>query len=204
MSMPDTHGLGLLTLVTLLGCLVGAETAVADAPTELAEVLANETKAAAQQIHLTWTRSGGVDDYTIQVVLPSRVHVVRQAAAHTFEFIAVPHTIYYRVDGSAWQHGPYRKPSALPIPSLTDFVRGLSDLTEVPGVNAKGEQVRSFKATTSWHNGTQVGSGTIELTATGPTFAPTRLDFNGKCGSQPCSFVQTFSYDKSIKVEAPP
>ncbi len=194
----------LLPAVTALACALTAGVTFADVPTDLASALANETKAASQQIHLTWTRGGGVDDYTIQVVLPSRVRVVRVAAGHTFEFIAVPPILYYRLDGSAWQNGPYRSPDALPVASLTDFLKGLSNLTEVSGVDSAGKPVRTFKGITSWHNDDQEGSGNFGLTATGPAFAPTRLDFTGMCNSQPCSFVQTFTYDKSINVMAPP
>jgi hypothetical protein len=152
---------------------------------------------------LVWEKAGMQDSYAIQEELPDRMHMVRKYGGHTLEVFGVKNTTYWRWDNSHWNQNPMAK-SALNIESFASFLlQGMSNVKESAGPTKSGAHTRLFSAHMKWSNRGTLHQGTLRISLDALSLRPLELSFAGTCGTQACSFAQTFNYNPTIMIVPP-
>jgi hypothetical protein len=193
------------TLLTmLLSMFMAMPARGADAPVDVvAKAIQKEGATKVNAIHLTYTHGATTDDYTLEEILPDRLHMIRTTAGHTLELIAVSPTIYTRWDGSAWTSSPMAKAAADMSVITGVLLHGMTHVKELPITTKAGKKQRNFSGNMAWTNHGSEHRGKVSISIASVSRLPLSLAFTGTCNGAPCSFQQTFSYDASIKIDAP-
>jgi hypothetical protein len=176
----------------------------AEAPPDvLAKAIQREGTVKIKAVHLIYTHGTAIDQYTLEEVLPDRLHMIRTNAGHKLEVIAVSPTTYTRWDGGAWTSSPMAR-AGIDMSAVAGLLlQGISLVKELPVTVKAGKKQRNFSGNMAWTNHGSEHRGKLAISIGSVSKLPVSLAFTGTCNGAPCSFQQTFSYDPSIKIVAP-
>jgi hypothetical protein len=83
------------------------------------------------------------------------------------------------------------------------LLHGMTHVKELPITTKAGKKQRNFSGNMAWTNHGSEHRGKVSISIASVSRLPLSLAFTGTCNGAPCSFQQTFSYDASIKIDAP-
>lgn len=194
----------LLALMLLAATFTATTARSAAAPLDvIANSIQKEGATKNKSIHLTFEHGAVKDDYTLQEILPDRLHMIRSTAGHKLELIAISPLTYTRWDGGAWASSQMAR-SPTDMSALTGILlKGMTQVKELPATTKAGKKQRNFTAAMTWTNHGSEHRGRLSIAISSATNLPLSLAFSGTCSGAPCSFRQTFSYGSGAKIDAP-
>jgi len=83
------------------------------------------------------------------------------------------------------------------------FMPLIAGLLERPRQTINGRQQRVFAGSITWQTGRDRNEGALQILIDAQTELPTSASFEGHCVSAKCSFSQSFTYDKDIRIRPP-
>jgi hypothetical protein len=191
-------------LIALAIATLATASFAAEAPRDvIAAAIKKEGMTRTKSIHLTFRHGNIKDDYTLQEILPDRLHMIRSTAGHKLELIAISPTLYTSWDGAAWTSTSVAK-SPADMQAITGILlNAMTQVKEAAATKTAGRKQRNFTASINWSNRGSAHQGTLRVAIGSANKLPTSMDFTGSCSAQPCSFHQDFNYDSTIKIVAP-
>jgi hypothetical protein len=182
-------------VLTLLATTVA--TAVRAAPIDtITSAVAAEEKAPLERVRMFIERGDVIDVYYIDRLRPDRTHLIKNPRQDGGEWIGIGDQQWVRT-GSGWQRSTM--PSGTDVaPSMTVMLRqGLSGATE----NVQSDGGRVVEGTMVW-SGAASCKGRLKL-RTDAGGLPSSMRFEGTCGSTPTRFLESFSFNGPLSIEAP-